>query len=151
MEKEIIREKSALERPRAGESAGQPEVARERPAEKKFEGEILPEIAGAVPAPAPPVKSYQERRHEEIDRILADGLNEIYLKMSPAEQRNFRRQGEETVKKIAGLLNQTRIRIDKIIGLIRDWLKLIPGVNRFFIEQEAKIKADRIIKMKDKF
>jgi hypothetical protein len=28
------------------------------------------------------------------------------------------------------------------------WLKLLPGVNRFFLEQEAKIKTDRIIHLK---
>jgi hypothetical protein len=35
--------------------------------------------------------------------------------------------------------------VKKILALIRDWLKLIPGVNRFFLEQEAKIKTDKIL------
>ena len=33
----------------------------------------------------------------------------------------------------------------KILKLIRSWLKLIPGVNKFFLEQEAKIKTDKIV------
>jgi hypothetical protein len=33
----------------------------------------------------------------------------------------------------------------KIFVLIRAWLKIIPGVNRFFLEQEAKIKTDKIL------
>jgi len=30
-------------------------------------------------------------------------------------------------------------------------LKLIPGVNKFFLEQEVKIKTDKILKTKNKF
>jgi len=33
--------------------------------------------------------------------------------------------------------------------LIKKWLLLIPGVNKYFLEQEAKIKADEIVKMKN--
>jgi len=29
-----------------------------------------------------------------------------------------------------------------------NWLKLIPGVNKFFLEQEAKIKTDEVLKLK---
>jgi hypothetical protein len=47
-------------------------------------------------------------------------------------------------------LGQTKIKVNKIIDLIRRWLKLIPGINKFFLEQEVKIKADKIIRLKDK-
>ena len=38
----------------------------------------------------------------------------------------------------------------KIFQLILEWLKLLPGINRFFLEQEAKIKTDRIIHLNQK-
>lgn len=103
-------------------------------------------IAGLTPA-----QSYEQRRVLEIDNILAEGLNEIFLKMDPQKQKEFKAQGEATAVKISGLLSKTKVRISKIIALIKRWLRLIPGVNKFFLEQEAKIKADKIIRIKDKF
>ena len=100
----------------------------------------------AVSAPAV-IKS---KRAAEIDSILADGLNDVFLKMPPKTQAEFKKKGEETVVQIDNLLSRTRVKVNKIINLIRKWLQLIPGVNKFFLEQEAKIKADKIIGLKDK-
>lgn len=94
------------------------------------------------------IASVIKRREEAIDSILADGLNDVFLKMDPKKQQEFKKEGEETTKKIAQLLSETKIRVVKIVELIKKWLKIIPGVNKFFIEQEAKLKADKIIKMK---
>jgi len=93
----------------------------------------------------------QKRREEAIDKILADGLGDIFLKMSPTKQKEFQVKGEETTKKIALLLKETKVRVNKIVELIKKWLKLIPGVNKFFLEQETKLKVDKIIKMKNNF
>lgn len=128
----------------AEKAAISPEKPKEniQPREKSGEGGIR----SASSAP-----SYQQRRILEIDNILAEGLNEVFLKMNPQQQKEFKAKGEETAVKISGLLNKTKVSIGKIIALIRRWLKLIPGVNKFFLEQEAKIKGDKIIRMKDKF
>lgn len=105
--------------------------------------------AGSIVATSQ-AQAYQKQRAAAIDNILAEGLNDIYLKMKPADQAVFKKKGEETVAKISELLNQTKVKISKIVDLIRRWLKLIPGVNKFFLEQEAKIKADKIVRLKDK-
>ena len=65
--------------------------------------------------------------------------------MPPQTQEAFRAKGEETASKIRQLLTAAHVNIKKILFLICDWLKMIPGVNIFFLEQEAKIKADKII------
>lgn len=96
------------------------------------------------------VTSFYKRRAQEIDKILADGLHETFLKLSPKKQQEFKLAGEDTTAKINLLLNKTKIKVDKIISLIKKWLKIIPGINHFFLEQEAKIKADKIINIKDK-
>ncbi|MFA5184646.1 MAG: hypothetical protein WC456_03940 [Patescibacteria group bacterium] len=106
-------------------------------------------VSAAVPASL--AQDFQKRRAAAIDSILAEGLNEVFLKMSAQEQQAFKKKGEETVIKINELLSQTRVKVNKIISLIKAWLKMIPGVNKFFLEQEVKIKADRILKIKDKF
>ncbi len=88
------------------------------------------------------------KRQKEIDKILSEGLDEVFLSMDSKQQKEFTEEGEKTVKKINNLLDSTKIKLSKIISLIKDWLKKIPKVNRYFLEQEAKIKADKIIKLK---
>lgn len=97
------------------------------------------------------VDAYRVRREKEIDAFLSDGLSETFLAMSPVKQKIFKDEGEQTAKKINTLLDATKINISKIVKLIRRWLSLIIGVNHFFLDQEAKIKADKIIKIKNKF
>ncbi len=112
-----------------------------KPLEKSGEGNIV--VASQA-------QSYQQKRAQAIDLILAEGLNEIYLKMKPEEQKAFKKKGEETVAKINLLLSKTKVKVSEIVNLIRRWLKLIPGVNKFFLEQEVKIKADKIMRLKNK-
>ena len=38
-----------------------------------------------------------------------------------------------------------KVKVRDVVHLIREWLLVIPGVNAFFLEQEAKIKTDRIL------
>lgn len=109
------------------------------------------EAASATPIPSPKVDDdYYARREREIDNFLAEGLSETFLAMSPEKQKVFKEEGEKTAKKINELLNAAKINVSKIISLIKKWLSLITGVNKFFLDQEAKIKADKIIKIKDK-
>lgn len=83
----------------------------------------------------------------KVEDILEDGLAEAYLKLSVADKQEFKTVGEQTAKKVTVLLRQTNVKIKEIFLLIVRWLKVIPGVNKFFLEQEAKIKTDQIIKL----
>jgi predicted phage-related endonuclease len=123
----------------------------EKAAQKAREkaGEAVP----FQPVAARPVKSViseYEEREKQIENFLAQDLEEIYLGLPQEKQAQFRKVGEETAKKIEKLLEKTKVNIGKIVNLIRKWLSLIPGVNKFFLEQEAKIKADEIIKLRNK-
>jgi len=144
-------ENAPLEQPEdivSPDSSAVIEQAPERIAEKK---EIKSEPSVAPQTVAPTVvrpKSEYQIRSEQIEQILSDGLSETYLQMPPQVQAEFRAKGEETTRKINVLLSQAKVKIKKVVELIRNWLKIIPGVNRFFLEQEAKIKADQIVKLK---
>ncbi len=100
--------------------------------------------------PVAPISDWQKRQEEAIDSILAEGLDEIFLKMKPEEQKAFKKKGEETVSKISELLSSAKVKINKIVSLIRQWLGMVTGINKFFLEQEVKIKADKIMRLKDK-
>lgn len=84
---------------------------------------------------------------EKIEKILEEDLGRVYLLMTPEQQKTFKDKGEETASKIRILVQLARIKIKEILNLIKKWLATIPGVNKFFIEQEAKIKTDKILEM----
>lgn len=90
----------------------------------------------------------QKQQIKAIEQTMASGLEEIYLNMPKSKQQEFKREGEKTAAKISQLLDQTKVNIKKIVNLIKRWLSIIPGVNNFFLEQEAKIKADQIFKIR---
>lgn len=86
----------------------------------------------------------------EIEDMLSDGLEDMFFKLPQNLQQEFKQKGEEAAKKIYMLLQDTKIKIGKIFQIIVNWLKLLPGVNRLFVEQEAKIKLDKILEWKAK-
>lgn len=86
-----------------------------------------------------------DQKFRRIEEILEEDLAEVYFNLSPQKQQEFKVKGEETTIKIINLLSKPKVKIKKIISLVRDWLKIIPGINVFFLEQVVKIKADKII------
>lgn len=111
---------------------------------KKPEVKLAP--APVIEPVAPAVKSPTLIR---IENILAEDLQDAYLGLDPVLRQKFKDEGEKTATKIERLLSEAKVKTGKILNLILAWLKLIPGVNRFFLNQEAKIKTDRLIKMKE--
>jgi len=130
----------------------------ERPAKKadflaaeKINEQVVPITpTSSLPPAGTPVPKEVERQ-AEIERILEDDLGDTYFNLPADKKEMFRIKGEQTAYEINGLLSAAKIKVQKIIKLIRKWLLVIPGVNRFFLEQEAKLKADEIIKLNDKF
>lgn len=106
-------------------------------------------MAPAAIGPAIGALAPQAKRQKQIETILSSGLEDIYSSLTPARQKIFKQVGEETAAKINKLLAKAKVNLGAIIKLIRKWLKLIPGVNKYFLEQEAKIRADEIIKIKN--
>lgn len=124
-----------------------PTVPPEQPA-----GET-PVTAVEAPLPLPPtpisvtpVVPSAAVRHQ-VEHVLSEGLAPTYKSLDPAVQEEFKRVGEETAGKISILLQSAKVQAKKIVELIMSWLKIIPGVNAFFLEQEAKIKADKILNL----
>jgi len=81
-----------------------------------------------------------------VEDILAEDLDDLYSKLPENKKNEFKSKGEQTANQIATLFNQVKYKVSEILELIKNWLKIIPGVSKFFLEQEAKIKTDKIIK-----
>ncbi len=84
----------------------------------------------------------------QIEKIMEQGIGEAYQELSPIQKQQFKLKGEETAKQIKELLQTTRVKVKKVFRLLLEWLKLLPGINRFFLMQEAKIKTDQILTLK---
>lgn len=126
--------------------------AREKTAEITAEkSESAAALTTALPVAPAPVKAEIVRSplYYQVEGILAEGLEEAYQKLEPHQQLEFKQAGEVAASKIALLLKSAKVRVKEIFSLILRWLKVIPGLNKFFLEQEAKIKADRILALKN--
>lgn len=83
----------------------------------------------------------------KVEEVMANGLDTTYQSMTPEQQDKFRKKGEEVAKAIEDLTAKLKLTARKVLLLLRSWLKLIPGINKFFLEQEAKLKTDEIMKL----
>jgi hypothetical protein len=101
-------------------------------------------VTPVVATSATDAQAYVQR----VESILSDGLAETYQGLDPATQIQFRRVGEETATTVARMLQQTKVQVQKVVQLILVWLKIIPHANPYFLEQEAKIKADALLAMR---
>ncbi|MBU0660745.1 hypothetical protein KKG22_01030 [Patescibacteria group bacterium] len=86
----------------------------------------------------------------EVEHIMEEGLKEAFTSLSPIERQEFKIKGEQTAIQIRQLLKKTHVKVKSIFKLLFEWLKLLPGVNRFFLEQEAKIKTEKILGLHEK-
>ena len=127
------------------------EQAIELPAEVK---EILSEPNGPlgtplmdIPEPGAPT-AQPLTVQKEIETILESGLQKLYLELEPGQRQAFKAKGEIVAIKVAELMRQAKVKVQEIVRLILEWLKMLPGVSRYFLEQEAKIKAEKIIRLK---
>lgn len=133
----------------------QPETGLESAAERKVAppaAEVPTPAVPPSPAPLPRAPQLPPRAipplQRAVESILEEGLAGIYQELNPAERSRFRTTGEATAARLTELIQQVRVKVNEILKLIRAWLKSIPGVNRYFLEQEAKIKADKILKLR---
>ena len=97
-------------------------------------------------APRPLAAGKQQIK--EIKSILSEDISKIFFNLSETQKQKIRLEGEVVAKQISGLLNQLKVQAKKIADLIRCWLILIPGINKFFLEQEVKIKTDKLLNLK---
>lgn len=85
--------------------------------------------------------------YKKIETILEEDVEEMFAHMDQATQILFEQKGEEAISKIEQLIATTKATARNLYKIIRNWLKIIPGVNKFFLEQASKLKTDKLIKL----
>jgi len=127
------------------ESEPQPEQG-PRPEQADTKQSVQAEAAPSqAPAPAASAAPAKDVYHVRIERVLEDNLVDVYLSMPPEARARFRAEGEALALRLRAMIEQAKVRAKEVLHLILRWLKIIPGISRYFLEQEAKIKTDKIV------
>jgi len=132
--------------PESGKEAARetrPQIERQTPAETINEAAPAAPVVLQVAEPTAPV----DPTVRTIELILSEDLMEQFKGLSPADQAKFRAKGEETVTKLSFLMRKTALKAKEVLKLIAGWLRFIPHVNKYFLEQESKIKTDKIMEL----
>jgi hypothetical protein len=82
---------------------------------------------------------------KQVELLLADGLQGLYMSLPEARRATFKATGEVVAGKITDMIIYGKTKVKEIWKLIGEWLRTVPGVNKYFLEQEIKIKTDRIM------
>jgi len=137
--------------PPAPEMAPAPETQETKPQVEEISVPPVEAPAPAVEAPAPapvqptaPVPT-KDPTTQAVEKILEEDLGDLYVKLDPQARQKVKAEGDVLVNKLKIMVDGVRVHARKVLHLIRDWLKMIPGINKYFLEQEAKIKTDQII------
>jgi len=117
---------------------------------KESAKEIIQPSSSAPISKTPFILKGKSEVLKEIESILSEGMEESYQSLPDDLKKDFKQKGEEAASKIEEIVNQAKIMVHKIVDLIKNWLMIIPGVNKFFLEQETKIKTGKILMLAEK-
>ncbi len=82
---------------------------------------------------------------KKVEDILSDGLLDVYIALPEHRRKTFKEQGEIVAQHITQMVLRGTAKVKEVWKLIQSWLLHLPGINKYFIEQEIKIKTDRVM------
>jgi len=86
---------------------------------------------------------------QDIEKRLCEDLEDVYASLDSSAQEKVKIDGEKTANEIEKLLEQKiqeqKDVSKKVLEKVRQWMHKIPGVNKFFLEQESKRKTDYML------
>lgn len=154
----LLRKRSEVARDRAREIAGSKETGAEQAPDVQVaetpsvdvEQDVPQSRSAAQPAPVE-VVHHKDPQQIAVEKTLAGDLVDVYKSLPPNLKPAFKAKGEEVAVTITGWMHETKIVAKKVLRLIKEWLSMIPQVNKHYLEQESKIKTDHIMGLYDDF
>ncbi|HKL16938.1 MAG TPA: hypothetical protein VJ900_01030 [Patescibacteria group bacterium] len=138
-------EKKHPEKPSSIEQEGTPDQKKEKPQKKTNKGLNLPDSVFKKKKEDSQEKFKQDKTLKAIEDILSQDIKKYYDTMDQKQRSEFKKRGEEAALKIKKIIKEAKIAVNKVVNLIKNWLFFIPGVNKYFLEQETKIKTEKIL------
>lgn len=107
---------------------------------------VVPALPAVQPAQSVPLANDPRTGVlKQVESLLAEGLMQLYQSLPEARRAEFKRRGEEVANKITDMIIFGKEKVKEIWKLIGEWLRMVSGVNKYYLEQEIKIKTDRIM------
>lgn len=104
------------------------------------------ETAPAAKAAAVPAMPEQKDKYRvRVERVLEQNLWDLYFALPQGAREKFKAQGEAAAAALRTAIESKRVKPSQVLKPVLKWLKTIPKVNPYFLEQEAKIKTDQIM------
>lgn len=99
-----------------------------------------------------PVQELVQRDPElvRIESVLSNNIGDLYSALPQDIKPLFKAKGEELAGKIQVMMMDAKMVAGKVLKLIRAWLGMVPNINKLYLEQESKIKTDKIMELSKK-
>lgn len=107
---------------------------------------VIPQIASASSVPVNAATNDPRAGIlKQVESLLSEGLQQLYLSLPENRRAAFKQKGEQIANAITDMIMYGKAKVKEIWALIGSWLGTISGVNKYYVEQEIKIKTDRIM------
>ena len=81
----------------------------------------------------------------KVERILEQNLWDLYFALPQGSREKFKAEGENAAATLRAAIEGKKVKPNQVLNAVHKWLKTIPRVNPYFLEQEAKIKTDQVM------
>ncbi len=111
--------------------------------------QVVAQEPATDPVPATPavIAVPPDKLAEDVQKILEDGLEEAIVAMPEDAKQRFLQKGKEIGTIVSDMVRRYKVEVKRVLHMLKEWLTAIPGINKFFLEKEAKIKTDRILEL----
>ncbi len=106
---------------------------------------VAPVEARPVVAEQPKVDDERTGVLKKVEDVLSDGLKALYSSLPEARRAAFKQKGEQIANFITDMIINGKVKVKIIWKMVGEWLGMISGVNKYFLEQEVKIKTERLM------
>lgn len=125
------------------------QYAKEQPGEGAKTNILVPKEAastGPLPTETEVKAVAKDKVTVEVEKLLEKNLGDIYTSLPDNIKPFFKSHGEKIAQTVVGMINNKSFDGGVVMEMVEDWLKLVPKSNSLFLEQEAKLKTDSIVK-----
>lgn len=126
------------------EAAGGKQIAVEQKALEPKKETVRPVVPHAVQGAV--AASAKDPLLKKIEDTLADeSIVELYNALSPEKQTKFKETGELLAKDIKSWIEKGKLVAHILLNRVQAWLRQIVSVNKWYVEQMAKIIVDNVL------
>lgn len=113
------------------------------PQAERAPSDPAPAAARRAEAPADAKDKYRVR----VERALEQNLWDLYFALPQGAREKFKAEGEAAAAALRAAIERKNVKPNAVLHAVNRWLRTIPKVNPYFLEQEAKIKTDKIMEL----